>query len=336
MFHQTRLQLTAWYLLVITSISVLFSTAFYNSATVEVQRIIDRMENEIQDPFDQYQIPSQIIQQRINDLASSKQRLLYSLIFLNGIIFIVAGGGGYFLAGRTLRPIQEMMVEQNRFIADASHELRTPLTATRTSIEVALRDKNLSLSDAKRVLEGSLEDITAIQALSDDLLRLSHVENSQADKKVFKKVSLAEIADRAVKKVSALAKAKDITVTQKTTKHFIRGDSLGLEELLIIFLDNAIKYSPEKSMVTMTTKKSDGHVLFIIADTGMGIEKKELGHIFDRFYRVEKSRTKNTVRGYGLGLSIAKKIIEEHNGTVKVESVIGKGTIFTISFPVIG
>ncbi len=334
MFHSARLTLTAWYLLIIMGISILFSLAFYNVTTQEVQRLINRMEHQRQDPFDLYHMPSQFTQQRIQDLRESEQRLLWSLIFLNGIVFIVAGGGGYFLAGRTLRPIQHMVTEQNRFITDASHELRTPLTATRTSIEVALRDKQLSLADAKKVLEGSLEDITSIQVLSDNLLRLSQSEKIQRSP-TFTIISLSEIIDIAVKKIAPLAKAKNITITQKITRHTIKGDAQSFEELFLIFLDNAIKYSPRGSSVTIVTRKIDSHINLIIQDNGIGIEKEDIPSIFDRFYRAEKSRTKNKVTGYGLGLSIAKKIIEEHKGTISVESRVGKGTTFTLSFSAI-
>ncbi len=335
MFQQTRLRLTTWYLLVIMGISILFSVAFYNTATQEVQGIINRMEHERQDPFNRYLIPQQVIDQRIAYLQSSKAHLLYSLIFLNGIILLVSGGGGYFLAGRTLRPIQKMVDEQNRFITDASHELRTPLTATRTGIEVALRDKHLTLLDAKKVLEGSLEDIAAIQALSDNLLRLSQFE-SMPTSAIFQKVSLADVIDSATKKVNSLAKAKHITIMKKTTKHVIKGDFQSLEELCVIFLDNAIKYSPKESIITISTKQMDGHVLLNVEDHGVGIKRDDIPHVFDRFYRAEKSRTKNTAGGYGLGLSIARKIIEEHKGSVKVESTLGKGTLFIVAFPVIG
>lgn len=334
MFQSARLKLTAWYLLIIMGMSIIFSIAFYSVTTREVQRLTDRMEYEVKDPYNPFFVPPPITQQRIEDLEESRQRVLFSLIILNGIIFFVSGGGGYFLAGITLRPIQRMVSEQHRFVTDASHELRTPLTATRTAVEVALRDKSLTLTNAKKTLESNLEDIASIQLLSDDLLRLSQFENTQTSI-VSGKVAIQDVIVSAVKKVGVLAKAKEITINQKITKQFVKGDTQSLEELFVIFLDNAIKYSSKESSILITTKRTDGHLLIAIEDTGIGIEKADIGHIFDRFYRAEKSRTKNNAEGYGLGLSIAKKIIEEHKGKVKVESEIGKGTTFTILLPAI-
>lgn len=171
MFQSARLKLTTWYLLIIIIISSLYSVAFYNAATREISRII-RIEHARQQTFGAYfplppNLPS------IEDLEAIKTRLKVILILFNTGIFIIAGGAGYFLAGRTLRPIKGMMEEQNRFITDASHELRTPLTAARTEIEVALRDKNLTLTEAKKLLASNLEEVQNLQLLSDNLLQLA-------------------------------------------------------------------------------------------------------------------------------------------------------------------
>ena len=113
----------------------------------------------------------------------------------------------------------------------------------------------------------------------------------------------------------------------------IDGNKDSLVELFVIFLDNAIKYSPDKTAITLTSKKTAQQISVSIADQGIGIEESDILNIFDRFYRVNKSRNKDRVTGYGLGLSIAKQIVEKYNGNISVKSKINSGTTFTINFP---
>jgi signal transduction histidine kinase len=335
MFERARLTLTLWYLIIIMLISGVFSVVIYNGATHEIRRIIHVEELRRQNtPSDFFLQPTQqIFVTSITDLEESENRLKLILIAINAGILIVAGGAGYFLAGRTLRPIRIMVDEQNRFISDASHELRTPITAARTETEVALRDKNLTIDAARQILTSNLEEIIGIQTLSNSLLRLTQVHNFNG-KLPFTKVDLAEIVHEAVKKITPLAKAKAIKLETKQKTIFVLGERQSLVELLVILLDNAIKYSPEKSRILLEIARSDGKALISVVDYGIGIAKKDIPHIFDRFYRAEKSRSKQEADGFGLGLAIAKKIVEEHNGTLVVKSEMEKGSTFTVTLPV--
>ena len=130
-----------------------------------------------------------------------------------------------------------------------------------------------------------------------------------------------------------MAKKKNISIAAKIPKTKIAGDKRALTELFTVLLDNAIKYSPNKKEVSITARKYDSKVQISVKDNGIGIKKEDLPHIFDRFYRADKSRTKQVVKGYGLGLSIAKRIVSTHNGTITVESEEGKGSAFIIVFP---
>ena len=152
MFQSARLKLTLWYLLIIMSISLFFSGIIYRSVSFEVQSRLSRIEER----FPEWQ-PGRPMLLLVEDLAFVKRRVLLMLFYLNGVILAVAGAAGYFLAGKTLNPIEAALEEQKRFVADASHELRTPLTALKTSIEVTLRQKKLTVQEAKAVLQGSLE-----------------------------------------------------------------------------------------------------------------------------------------------------------------------------------
>ena len=248
------------------------------------------------------------------------------------IILLLSALSGYFLAGRTLRPIKNMLDEQNRFITDASHELNTPLTSLKTSIEVNLRDKNFNTEKAKEVLESNLEDVNNLQFLSAELIKLTQYQE-QNNNLQFEKFYLSDVIHEAVEKVKAQAKKKNISILPDTAKIYLIGEKRSLTELFIILLDNAIKYSPNKTAVKVMAKKIDSKVQIIVKDSGMGIEKKDIPYIFDRFYRADKSRSKQKTKGYGLGLSIAKRIAILHNGNITVESEAGKGSSFIVTLP---
>ncbi len=327
MFKQARIKLTAWYLLIIMLISVSFSVVIFRIMTIELNRFEQMERVRIERRFPQP--PLFIDPAAISEI---KQRLLMRLAVIN--MFILAGSAlaGYFLAGRTLKPIAEMLDEQNRFITDASHELRTPLTALRSEIEVSLRNKRITLGDAKKLLLSNLEETDRLQNLSDGLIKLAQYQTG-INGFPLTGVSLKHVLTEAVKAVHRTAQNKRITITNAAGSHTIRGNQQALTELFIILLDNAIKYSPKGKMIRMTSMKKDMHVLVQVQDQGVGVAKEDIPHIFDRFYRADKSRTKFTIDGYGLGLAIAKEIVERHKGVITVESTPNKGSTFSVELP---
>lgn len=332
MFEKTRLKLTGWYLLIIMLISFSFSLVIYKVLTNEVERFIRTQQLRIErrlrsDFFSPPPLPAD------PDLVNeTKNRILIMLIEINSIIFIVSGGLGYFLAGRTLRPIKEMVDEQNQFITDASHELRTPLTSLRSEIEVNLRDKNLNLNNVKKLLKSNLEEVINLQSLSDNLMELAQYQKKNGDL-IFEEISIRTITEIACKKITPLATNKNIDIDNKIKDYQLKGNKQSLVELFIILLDNAVKYSRNNKYVLLTSEKKDHIVIISIKDEGIGIDKKDLPFIFNRFYRSDSSRSKEMAKGYGLGLSIAKKIVNLHNGKITVSSKLGKGTTFIVSLP---
>lgn len=332
MFQSARIKLTAWYLLIIMLISIVFSVAFYNVATLELQRIIRRAEMEQFRGNNLFLPPYLRNFPSVEELEQSKNNLKIMLIIINGVILVLAGGAGYILAGRTLQPIQNMVDEQNRFITDASHELRTPLTALRSEMEASLLENNLTDTKAKKLVESNLEEVNNLQLLSDNLLQLVQYQTNNK-KNEFQKISLLQVVEDALKKVTSLAKAKKIIINNEIDDIILYGNSQSLIQLFIILFDNAIKYSPKESSIFLTSKKLDHAISIEVTDQGMGIDKKDIPHIFNRFYRADKSRTKSDIPGYGLGLAIAKKITEEHQGTIRVKTKVNKGTTFILHFP---
>ncbi len=331
MFNSARVKLTTWYLLIIIFVSIAFSLVIYRGLTGEVNRAVrlERFRSERRHSAVRLPSPVFLDPNFINEI---KRRIVFGLMIINGVIFIGAGALGYFLAGKTLSPIQEMVEEQNRFITDASHELRTPLTALKSSLEVNLRDKNLTIENAKKTMSESIEDINDLQRLSDSLLNLSQYQKPFFSANI-KDISLNVCINKAIKKVTSLAKQKQITIKKNVEEINIKGIEDDLTNLFVIVLDNAIKYSPKKTSIKIYAKKTNNQTIVEIKDQGIGIEKKDLPFIFDRFFRADQSRSKEKVIGYGLGLSIAKKIVLNHHGKILATSQVDKGSIFTINFP---
>ncbi|MFH0864081.1 MAG: HAMP domain-containing sensor histidine kinase [Candidatus Gottesmanbacteria bacterium] len=340
MFRSARIKLTAWYLAIIMIVSIFFSLIIYRVLTFELDRVerMQRLRSEInlcQPDYPPFNLRQDIGRTFILDpdiINETKNRLKIILLIINSGILGTSALAGYFLAGRTLRPIAEMLDDQSRFITDASHELRTPITSLKSEIEVNLRNKKLTLIDARRVLESNLEETNSLQNLSDRLIKLIKYQKKGNGLNITN-IALAEIISEAIKKVSGLARANNITIINETTNYNLEGDKQALTEMLVIFLDNTIKYSHPSSKVNISSSSNDRNIIFKIADRGIGIEQKDIPYLFERFYRTDKSRTKSDVSGYGLGLSIAKQIIDRHQGTIDVKSCLNKGTTFTVQIP---
>src|SRR3989344_407446 len=335
MFHSARIKLTAWYLAIIMAISLSFSAVFFRGVTLEFQRRL----NTIEIRFNQetplgWRMMGPVHEFFIDDLREAKTRVLFILLYTNGVIFVMSGIAGYFLAGRTLAPIEQAMEEQKRFVADASHELKTPLTALQTSTEVALRNKKLSLKDAKNALKGNLEDLESLKKLTNDLLSLTSFQQN-GNKLPLSKIDVGNVVNSAYKKIAPLAKKKNIIVQLDSKKVNIKSNEEILEKLIAILLDNAVKYTPGGGKVFLSVATGQRNLIINVKDTGVGIAKRDIPHIFDRFFRAEASRTKGAADGYGLGLSIAKQIVKLHNGSINVNSTQDKGSTFTVKLPLV-
>lgn len=316
MFKEARIKLTSWYLAIIITISLSFSFLIYTNINRELVRIENFQRARIQRIVGGFDgIFAQISQPDLDAIADARKRIIFILALVNSSILLLAGAGGYFLAGRTLDPIRKVVIGQKDFVSNASHELRTPLTTLKTEIEVALRDKNLSLADAKSLIKSNLEEVEKIQRLANYLLKLNKYEASR--KMEMTKVDLKEIAEVAIGKLKV---KKDI----KTS--FVKGNKDALVELISILLDNAFKYSGAKPNVSVKVARG----VIEVSDKGVGIAEEDIPHIFERFYRAESSRSKKDVDGYGLGLPIAKEIADLHGATLEVDSKVGKGTTMRV------
>lgn len=332
MFRSATFRLTLWYLAIIMAISILFSVVIYGTSEQELQQsfrresIFYQLGPGFRVNLDDGQTNA-TPQELFND---AKSRLKLNLVIINAGILILAGGASYVLARRTLTPIEAALEAQGRFAADASHELRTPLTAMKSEIEVALRGKELSSAEARQLLGSNLEEIAKLEALSAGLLRLAQQDGQAISKSP---VDLAAVSSAAVKRLSAAANKQGVQIDNRIGKMTVGGDSESIVELLVILLDNAIKYSPAKSKITLDATTHGHWVNITVRDEGQGIKALDIPRIFDRFYRADTSRSKQQIAGYGLGLSIAKNIVDLHGGTIEVASRPEKGSVFTVKLP---
>jgi heavy metal sensor kinase len=227
--------------------------------------------------------------------------------------------------------LHESFAQVRQFSADASHELRTPLTIMRGEIELALRNPKTP-EEYRAVLESALEEIMRMTAIIDNLLVLAKADQGtyHAD---FSEVDLTALVQELYEDSEVLAERKDIHVAlRETTDITIVGDRLRLRQLILNLLDNAIKYTPQGGTVTLALGQEDGSARIEVSDTGIGIPPEEQAKIFDRFYRVDKARSRE-LGGSGLGLSIAKWIAELHRGTITVHSTPHEGSTFTVFLP---
>lgn len=331
MFKEARIKLTIWYVVVTMAISLFFSVSIYSRVSNDLLRGYRRLSSAYRERVGPFGFTDEAF--ALEQLEHAHRNILLTLALINSGILVLTGTAGYFLAGRALKPIQKMLEEQKRFISDASHELRTPLTSLKTSIEVALRIKHLTETQSRELLGDNLEEVNSMQILTDDLLILSRPratnenlgrENLPIDRAIYD----------AIKRVAALSQSKKINVEYAPTGISLFAVEKSINQLFVILLDNAIKYSGTDSQVRISAQKLDGAVSVKFIDHGIGIKMGELPHIFDRFYRADQSRSTMKVEGIGLGLSIAKKIVEEQGGRITAESSPQTGTIFTVTLPV--
>lgn len=311
--------------------SVGFSTVIYKVALGQLDRQLPAdsgLFGEI-DPDSTAQV-SRYLSDRVR---AGKQEILLELVAMNVVVLVTGAFVSNLLARLFLRPIEDVMVAQTRFVSDASHELRTPLTAIQTTNEVALRDASLSLKDAREVIQSNLDDVERLQRMSTMLLQLAN-RDAHLD---LTPVEIHDVVSRALTDSAAKAMARDITVDDQTGRFSIMADPDAAAQALTVVLDNAIKYSPDASTITLTTAaERHGMMQIRVTDQGTGIAPDDIHKLFDRFFRSDQARTRQGHDGYGLGLAIAKQIMGLHGGSITVTSRLGKGSTFALRFVSLG
>jgi two-component system, OmpR family, sensor histidine kinase CiaH len=331
-------RLAASYLLVIMGMSLGYSVVLYNASVHELQRQVppvDVIENYRGNGALEDGATVRISPGVIDDFFQARLRegrrvLLHRLVVLNLLTLVAGGGLSYYLARRTLQPIEANMEAQSQFVSDASHELRTPLTTLQTSNEVALRNPRLTLSQSKELIAQNIDEVTKLQALANGLLTLARPDGGQL---ATAPVSLQDVANDAMNRVVKQAQARDIAIDDKVSAIIVQANRQSLAQAVVVLLDNAIKYGPSGSTIYLSADKRSKRASISVRDEGPGIRPYDVRRIFDRFYRADQSRSTQHVAGNGIGLSLAKKLVEQQGGEIRVSSTVGKGSKFTISLP---
>jgi heavy metal sensor kinase len=311
------------------------------------------------------------VAQSLGNMNDTLSRLLTAILLGAPLLVGIAGIGGYFLAARALAPIDQMTLtaqhisaedlsaridlpgtddevgrlaatfdhmirrldeafrRERQFTADASHELRTPLAAMQAIISV-IREERRSPEDYELALDDLAEETDRLRTLTEDLLNLALSDTHKTT--AFEDIDISMLLSDLCDSLRPLAEKKGLTLTCDISDNIIvSGDGDSLIRLFVNLLDNAIKYTSCGGITVSVHRSQDNTVALSITDTGQGIPAEDLPHIFERFYRVEKSRAS---RGSGLGLAIAAQIAHAHSGEITVKSTVGKGTTFTVQLPI--
>lgn len=231
------------------------------------------------------------------------------------------------------KKLSEAIELKSKFIADASHELRTPLTVIQGNLDLAIKEAKLKDEGSHEFFEIILSELERMTKVLSDLTVLTNVDSS-SEQLIYEKFNLGDLFSTVVNSLGILAEQKEIILNyaRDIKNIIIYGDESKLEKLLLNMVRNAIKYTERKGKIYLFAKQLDNEIKIYVKDTGIGIPKEDLPFIFERFYRVDKARSRGE-GGTGLGLSICKWIAEAHGGEIEVESEIGRGTTFIISLP---
>ncbi len=255
-------------------------------------------------------------------------------IILSIIFLILSAFIGHYLAGKAMVPIMQSFARQREFVADASHELRTPLSVLQSSLEVIEAEEENHLNDfSRQVVVDMKDEVGRMSKLVGDLLTLARADSGtlELNREAF---DLRMVADQVVRTLQPIVGKKEQTFSYDGDENIpVFADRERITQLLYILLDNAMKYTPEKGIITLGIEASAKGIQLVVKDNGVGMTQQQAERIFDRFYRVDKGRSRE-MGGTGLGLSIANWIVTAHGGTIQVISTVGKGSTFKISLPI--
>lgn len=260
---------------------------------------------------------------------------LLALLFIVGAITLLCSlAGGAILASRALAPARLAFARQQAFIADASHELRTPITLLRTNAEVLLRGRDRLDPEDAPLLDDIVIETEHMGAIAENMLTLARLDSGgyHLEQEV---VDVSAVAQGVARRVRSLVEERQIQLTVEPEPNtLVLGDAARLGEAALILVDNAIKYNRAGGAVTIRTYRDAGLAVFEVRDTGIGIPPEHLQRLGERFYRVDKARSRQ-MGGAGLGISIARGIAAAHHGTLTLTSVPGQGTTAMLRLPAI-
>ncbi|WP_080800304.1 sensor histidine kinase [Arabiibacter massiliensis] len=237
-----------------------------------------------------------------------------------------------FFSRWALRPVEDAWTRQRRFVADASHDLKTPLTVILANTSILMEHPERSVASQSQWVESTQHEAEQMQGLVGDLLLLAQADEGAA-KPAMERLDLADLVEGELLQFESVAFERSIDLHSKLDEDVaVRGNAMRLRKLVGTLLDNACKYADEGGQVDVELHRTARRVELAVRNTGFAIAPEDLPHVFDRFYRADKARTRDE-GGYGLGLAIARAIAEEHGGTLTAASDEATGTTFTLALP---
>ena len=270
-------------------------------------------------------------------VAGDSSRLVGFLVpvglMIMALVFVLA----WFFSRWALRPVRQAWDQQQQFIADASHEMKTPLTVILANAAIALKKPQPTGAEQSQGSEGSHDEAQNMDHLLLDMLALAQPESAPGNGSALEPVDLTQLAQRASLQFEAVAFERGLLVDDNVEENVIvQGDATQLQRMLGTLVDNAIKYAAPDTTIDITLETAGQNSILSVHNWGEPIDPEDLPHVFDRFYRSDKSRDRSGEDGshsFGLGLAIAQKIASQHGGTLTVTSSQAEGTTFTATLP---
>jgi signal transduction histidine kinase len=258
--------------------------------------------------------------------------LVYTFAAVGLVMLVVIYFTSRYFANRSIAPVKEAFNKQKRFIADASHELKTPLAVINTNADVLLSNSEDTIRDQAKWLHHIKSETERMKTLTNDLLYLTEMDDARA-RMIYTPFNVSEAVESVILTMEAVIFEKNIRLEYEIEPGLnLHGNSEQIKQVVMILLDNAIKYTHPQGLITLALKKRHHETVLSVTNTGEGIPSEHLGKIFDRFYRADPSRSRKH-GGYGLGLAIAKSIIEQHKGRVYAKSTVNESTTFYVHLP---
>ncbi|WNS42377.1 HAMP domain-containing sensor histidine kinase [Paenibacillus sp. MMS20-IR301] len=267
---------------------------------------------------------------------TAQQKILTNLIYtftaVGLLMLIILYFTSRFFANRSIAPVREAFEKQKQFIADASHELKTPLTIINTNADVLLSNSDDTIHNQAKWLQYIKSETRRMTRLTNDLLYLTEMDDSRTGM-VHSKFNMSDAVENIILTMEAVIFEKNIAFDYNIEPGLtVTGNSEQIKQVVMILLDNAVKYTNPKGAVTIALQKQNSDVLLSVSNTGEGIAAEHLTRIFDRFYRTDTSRARKQ-GGYGLGLAIAKSIVDQHKGKIYAKSAAGESATFYVQLP---
>jgi len=264
----------------------------------------------------------------ISDDIKTLENTVVTLIFSCVAALIAFFFISLYLSKWALRPVERAWEQQRRFVADASHELKTPLTVILANTGILKSNRLSTVEQQMNWIENTGAEATRMKKLVDSLLFLAKADNTELSV-TLSKVNLSDIAISSALAFESVAFERGVLLatSEIAADIYISGNEAQLKQLIGILLDNAVKYSEEKGVVTLSLETRQSKAALTVHNQGSYMAADDLEHVFDRFYRADKSRS---AEGYGLGLAIAKSIVDAHGGKISVRSDAVHGTTFTV------